>query len=61
MKKKAHTKDEQSTSNALTDDQVAQRAYGIFLARGATHGQDIEDWLRAERELRAPGGTDNPA
>jgi DUF2934 family protein len=61
MKKKAHAKDEQPTSNALADDQIAERAYEIFLARGATHGQDIEDWLRAEGELCAPRGTDDPA
>lgn len=58
MKKKAHARDEQPTSNALTDDQIAQCAYVIFLARGATHGQDIEDWLCAEREF---GRTDDPA
>jgi hypothetical protein len=27
-------------------------AYEIFLARGATHGDDLADWLIAERELR---------
>lgn len=37
----------------VTDDQIRQRAYEIFLARGAAPGQDIEDWLRAERELQA--------
>jgi hypothetical protein len=27
------------------------RAYELFLARGATHGNDLADWLHAEREL----------
>ena len=27
------------------------RAYELFLARGATPGNDMEDWLQAEREL----------
>jgi hypothetical protein len=37
----------------VTEDQIRQRAYEIFLARGAAPGQDLEDWLRAERELQA--------
>ena len=31
---------------------IANRAYEIFLQRGAQHGQDFEDWLAAERELQ---------
>jgi hypothetical protein len=61
MRKKAPARDEQSKSNELTHEQIAQRAYEIFVARGATHGQDVEDWCRAERELCTPGGTDDPA
>ncbi len=36
-----------------THDRIAQRAFEIFLGRGGTHGQDFDDWLRAEQELRA--------
>lgn len=32
-------------------DQIAQRAYERFIARGYRHGHDVEDWLHAEREL----------
>ena len=32
-------------------DAVAARAYEMFLARGGTHGHDVEDWLQAEQEL----------
>ena len=32
-------------------EQVAQRAYELFTARGYEHGHDLEDWLRAEAEL----------
>jgi hypothetical protein len=35
-----------------TTEQIAQRAYEIYQARGGTEGQDIEDWLEAERQLR---------
>jgi hypothetical protein len=39
---------------APTTEQIAQRAYEIYQARGGTDGQDIEDWLEAERQLRRP-------
>ncbi len=35
----------------VKEDQIRQRAYEIFLTRGAIPGQDVEDWLRAESEL----------
>ena len=36
-----------------TEEQIAIRAYGFFLACGCEHGKDLEDWLAAEEELRA--------
>ena len=38
-----------------TQAAIAARAYDLFLARGGAHGCDLDDWLRAERELGAPG------
>jgi len=38
-------------------DAVARRAYEIYQRRGGNHGADLDDWLRAERELR-PGPSD---
>jgi nucleoside phosphorylase len=38
----------------LTQDDIAARAYEIYLERGATPGDPMQDWLRAERELAAP-------
>jgi hypothetical protein len=32
-------------------EEVAQRAYELFQARGMSHGRDVDDWLAAEREL----------
>jgi HSP20 family molecular chaperone IbpA len=32
-------------------DQVARRAYGKFLDRGARTGNELEDWLDAEQEI----------
>jgi hypothetical protein len=31
---------------------ISERAYELFLARGAEHGRDMDDWLAAEREIR---------
>jgi hypothetical protein len=38
-----------------SSDAIAQRAYEIFVRRGAAHGHDWDDWLAAERELRVEG------
>lgn len=35
-------------------EEIACRAYEIWLAGGATHGHDIEDWLLAECEVTRP-------
>ena len=33
-------------------EDIARRAYDLYQARGAEQGRDMDDWLRAERELR---------
>jgi Protein of unknown function (DUF2934) len=33
--------------------QIRQRAYELYEERGCTHGQDADDWFRAEREVLA--------
>lgn len=35
-----------------THEEIARRAYELWLQRGAPHGTHLEDWLSAERELR---------
>ncbi|MBN8596722.1 MAG: DUF2934 domain-containing protein [Planctomycetes bacterium] len=37
----------------ITTQQISERAYFIFLARGGEPGTPEADWARAERELRA--------
>jgi hypothetical protein len=32
-------------------DEIAKRAYEIWLNEGAGDGRDLDHWLRAEREL----------
>ena len=42
--------------NTLTEgpsrEEIAQRAYELYLARGGADGSEQDDWLRAERELQ---------
>jgi DUF2934 family protein len=33
-------------------DGIARRAYEIYVQRGGENGRDVEDWLRAEKEIR---------
>jgi hypothetical protein len=40
------------TTNGVNDDQIRRRAYEIYLERGTAIGDPLEDWARAERELR---------
>lgn len=35
-----------------THDEIAKRAYQLFVERGYQHGHEQSDWLRAETELR---------
>lgn len=31
---------------------IAEKAYALFLERGAAHGDDVTDWLQAERIIQ---------
>ena len=35
----------------LSKEAVAERAYELYLQGGSQPGRDIEDWVRAEKEL----------
>jgi hypothetical protein len=37
----------------ISDKDVAKRAHEIYEARGGHHGADMDDWLEAEKQLRA--------
>ena len=41
----------QANASAI-EERVRQRAYEIHLARGGTPGQDFDDWLQAELEIK---------
>ena len=36
-----------------TNEEIARRAYQLYVQRGYQHGHHLEDWQRAETELRA--------
>lgn len=40
-------------------DRIAERAFEIYEGRGGEHGQDLDDWLQAEREVDAEIGLEN--
>lgn len=35
----------------LSREEIARRAHDLYVQRGREHGKDVEDWLRAEKEL----------
>jgi len=41
------------------ETQIRQRAYQLYEERGCTPGQQDEDWIRAEQEIRAHYGRHN--
>jgi Protein of unknown function (DUF2934) len=34
-----------------SEEEIARRAHELYLQRGGEHGKDVEDWVRAEKEL----------
>ena len=42
-----------STAVAVSDEDVAKRAYLIYLEEGCPDGRHLEHWTRAEAELRS--------
>lgn len=42
--------------NQPTQEEIALRAYHIFLERGGMPGNELEDWIEAERQLLAENG-----
>jgi hypothetical protein len=40
------------SGSTLTHEQIAKRAYERWVKRGRPHGNDKQDWLEAEAELK---------
>jgi hypothetical protein len=42
-----------AATHVLTSDEVAKRAYFIYLNQGSPQGREVDHWLSAEAELIA--------
>jgi hypothetical protein len=47
----AAKKSKKTTAYQPTNEEIALRAYHIYLERGSAPGDPMQDWLQAEREL----------
>ena len=47
------TGNEVRRTGSPTHEEIAKRAYEIFMTRGGTHGRHEEDWYQALRELQS--------
>ena len=45
--------------NSVGYEVIQLRAYEIFIERGGEHGRDLEDWFRAEEEIRNRGSEES--
>ena len=45
---------ETQASANIEPKRIAERAYELYISRGCEEGRDLEDWLKAERELTHP-------
>lgn len=43
---------EASAGNGALEDRIRRRAYEIHLERGEQPGSELDDWFRAEHELK---------
>jgi hypothetical protein len=44
--------DQQARTSEPADEDIRRRAYQMYLERGGGHGEDLDDWVRAEQELK---------
>jgi Protein of unknown function (DUF2934) len=40
------------SEKSKSNEEIARRAYEIYLDRGCENGRDVDDWLAAEKELK---------
>jgi hypothetical protein len=52
MPPSASTTRDLRTRTQFTSTEIAVRAFELYCEQGCQDGRDIEDWLRAERELQ---------
>jgi hypothetical protein len=47
----AYSRSSENRRTSVYEQEIRDRAYEIYLQRGAQPGYEVEDWLQAEREL----------
>jgi hypothetical protein len=52
MSRVATPQQPQTGTMKIPHDKIAQRAYEKWCKRGCVHGNDQQDWMEAEAELR---------
>ena len=50
--KKASKENGNGGNGHFTSDEVAKKAYDLYLSRGGGHGSDFDDWIEAEKQLK---------
>jgi Protein of unknown function (DUF2934) len=51
IEKSSPRSEPQTAEGHPTREEIELRAHQIYVERGGAHGQDLKDWLQAEREL----------
>jgi hypothetical protein len=51
IEKSSPRSEPQTAEGHPTREEIELRAHQIYVERGGAHGQDVENWLQAEREL----------
>jgi hypothetical protein len=52
MKADSQNKRAAKETPSLSQDEIRRRAFELFEERGGQEGQELENWLRAESEIR---------
>ena len=47
------------TTKNPSREEIARRAYELYVARGRTDGHEMDDWIRAESELSGKAHRNN--
>jgi hypothetical protein len=51
-KSEVHSPESGKVQNRISDDDIRRRAYEIYLDGGGSLNNELDNWFRAERELR---------
>ena len=46
------TENRKNTTSPDVLTKIQKRAFELYLKRGASHGNDMKDWLEAERQVK---------